>query len=107
MVYTQESRLRSSERVWIALLFVIGIAALGVALFGGQGLREVRRLRVERQRMAAEIEQLRAQRSALEKEIASLRDNPRAVEEKARDELGMIREGETVFLLPERHEPAR
>lgn len=99
--------MKRTERFCIGLLVAIGLAVLAVSLFGDQGLREVRRLRTEQQRMAEEIRHLRARRDALEKEIANLRDNPRAIEAKARDDLGMIRQGETVFLLPERHEAPR
>ncbi len=78
-----------------------------IALRGEQGIREVSRLRVERQQLSAEIARLKQERAAVERQIEELRSNPKAIEEKARRELGMIREGETVFLLPERHARAR
>ncbi len=37
---------------------------------------------------------------ALEREVDALRTDPEAIERVARDELGMIREGELVFQFP-------
>lgn len=93
------------EKVLLLLTVGLGLAILAVALFGEQGLREVRRLRAQRRGLAAEIEQLKAQRDALEREIVNLRESPRAIEARARKDLGMIQKGETVFLLPEHHDP--
>ncbi len=95
--------MKLGERFWVWAALAIGVAIGAVALFGDQGLREVRRLKVERQQLADEIARLRTQRASLEQEVLELRDNPRAVEERARRDLGMIREDETVFLLPERN----
>jgi cell division protein FtsB len=96
---------RFREKLVLGLVFAAALALSAVALLGEQGVRELRRLRSERQALAEEIDRLRSQRAALEREIASLRENPRAIEARARKDLGMIREGETVFLLPERHGP--
>lgn len=93
--------------LWIGLLVGIGVGFLGLAVLGRQGLREVRRLRAERQELTSEIDRLRERRRELEGEISDLRTNARAVEERARRELGMIQKGETVFLLPERHAERR
>lgn len=91
------------EKAWLWLGIALAAVLLGFAVFGEQGWQEVRRLRAERALLAEEIERLRERRGALEKEIAALRGDSRAIEAKARRDLGMIREGETVFLLPERH----
>lgn len=95
------------EIVLIVLLVGLSLAFLGLALFGKQGLREVRRLRSERQELATEIERLRERRRELEAEIGALRTDARAIEDRARRDLGMIRKGETVFLLPEHHAKQR
>lgn len=95
------------EKFWLVCAVALGLVILGVALFGEQGWREVRRLRAERQELSREIARLRERGEALEDEIRNLRDNPRAIEARAREDLGMIQKGETVFLLPEHHEPER
>lgn len=90
------------EKLLACFLVAVGLGALGLALLGDQGLREVRRLRSERDRLANEISDLREKSRVLQREVQSLRENPKAIEARARKELGMIRQGETVFLLPER-----
>ena len=52
-------------------------------------------------RCAAELEALRAENARLSAEIADLRTNPRAIERLAREELGLARPDETVFLIRE------
>ncbi|MDW7708944.1 MAG: septum formation initiator family protein [Deferrisomatales bacterium] len=95
------------ERIALGTALVAALAFLAVALLGDQGSRELRRLRQERAALSEEIADLRDRRAALERDIARLREDPRAIERRARRDLGMIREGETVFLLPERHAPQR
>jgi len=99
--------MRLREKMLLGLAIGVGLTVLTVALLGDQGWREVRRLRDERRALAEEIVRLREERETLEHQLAQLRDNPRAIETRAREDLGMIRRGETVFLLPERHEPQR
>jgi cell division protein FtsB len=91
------------EKALIGVLVALGVGALGLALLGDQGLKEVRRLRTERDHLLAEISQLREKSRALEKDVQNLRENPDAIAARARRDLGMIRKGETVYLLPERH----
>jgi cell division protein FtsB len=91
------------EKMLAAVAVALGLGALGFAYLGGQGLPEVRRLRAEKRVVTAEIGNLRDKKRTLEQKVADLRDNRKAIEAKARSELGMVREGETVFLLPERH----
>ena len=89
---------------WILVLGAVGILVVaGFALTDReQGVPEVLRRRGDRERLQAEIQELRQRRDELEREVIGLRKNPRVIEQRARDDLGMIRKGETVFLLPER-----
>ncbi len=98
---------RSEKRLFV-LGSVVFLVLAGLALGDrDQGLPELLRRRVERQRLQAEIQQLRERRDALSRQVLDLRENPRAIERRAREDLGMIRKGETVFLLPERDAPNR
>lgn len=99
--------MRFREKVALGAALAAALGFLFFALLGEQGWREVRRLRQERHTLSEEIAQLRARRSALERDIAGLREDPRSIESRARRDLGMIREGETIFLLPERNAPPR
>jgi cell division protein FtsB len=91
------------EKILAGLAVALGLGALAFAFVGEQGLREVRRLRSEKQEILAEIDRLREKRQVLERRVSDLQGNRDAIGEKARRDLGMVRRGETVFLLPERH----
>ncbi len=51
--------------------------------------------------LRGELETLRAENARLSSEIAALRTSPRAIERLAREELGLARPDETVFLIRE------
>jgi len=53
------------------------------------------------QTLRQEIETLRADNVQLVGEIATLKESPRAIEQLAREELGLARPDETVFLIRE------
>lgn len=93
------------EKLLLGALGALGLAILAFALFGDQGWREVRRLRAERDHLSAQIERLTRRQEELQRQVADLKDDPQAIETRARADLGMIKPGETVYLLPERHEP--
>lgn len=65
------------------------------------GFRQVRSLAVEIADQQAENERLRERNAALEAEVRDLKQGLDAVEERARTELGMIREGETFYQVVE------
>jgi len=93
------------EKLVLGALGALGLAILAFALFGDQGWREVRRLRAERDQLSAEIEHLTRRQEALRRQVADLKDDPLAIEARARSDLGMVKPGETVYLLPEHHAP--
>lgn len=95
------------EKLLFGFVAALGVAALGLALLGEQGVKEVRRLKRESDRLSAEISQLRERSRALEKDVRNLRENPEVIAGRARKDLNLIRKGETVFVLPENHEKTR
>ena len=96
---------RRREKLLLGALVTLGLAILAFALFGDQGWREVRRLRAERDQLSAQIQSLTQRQEELRRQVTGLKGDPRAIEARARADLGMIKPGETVYLLPERHEP--
>jgi cell division protein FtsB len=80
----------------LALLLLLAQWRLWVS---DDGLREARRLEraVEAQRL--ENEELAERNAALRAEVGNLRDGLEAAEERARADLGMIREDETFYQL--------
>jgi cell division protein FtsB len=68
-------------------------------MVGERGLLEVLRARHGYQELATQIEQLKAQNNALRDAARRLREDPATIESVARQELGLIRPGEKVFII--------
>ncbi|GIX22487.1 MAG: cell division protein FtsB [Gammaproteobacteria bacterium] len=81
----------------IALLLVLLLALQYTLWFGKGGYADVRRLRAEIELQRAENARLAARNRALQAEIDDLKQGLDAVEGQAREDLGMLREGETFF----------
>jgi len=81
----------------VALLIVIFIL-LQLLLWWGEGGRgQVAELQESAKEQAKENEQLRSRNAALQAEVEDLREGLDAIEERARNELGLIRAGETFY----------
>jgi cell division protein FtsB len=82
-------------------LVVIFIASVIVAdgLVGERGLLAMMRARQEYEGLVATLQNLRGENARLRDEARRLREDPAAIEEVARRELGLIRAGETVFII--------
>jgi cell division protein FtsB len=81
---------------------VIVLLALVVgSIFGDRGLLNLAQKREQVRTLQREIETLRAENARLAGEIVALRESPRAIEQLAREELGLARPDETVFLIRE------
>lgn len=91
----------AGRRAWV-LGTVIALVALGVgSVFGDRGILNLMHKRQQVQDLRLELESLRAENARLASEIVALRSNPRAVERLAREQLGLARPDETVFLIRE------
>ena len=99
----REERGRASlglRRKATTLFSIIAVIALIVgSLFGDRGILQLLRQRQRTEELAREIDQLQEENRALAEDIASLRRDPAALEKLAREQLGLARPGETVFLL--------
>ncbi len=83
----------------LALAFaVVGFVVWGV-LRDEEGVIHVVRERSRLQDLSRSLASLREENHRLREDIRALREDPRAVERVAREELGLSREGEIVFLL--------
>ena len=77
------------------------IALLVGSLFGDRGILHLVAQRERAVVLARELDSLRAENERLAADIAALRTDPAAIERIAREELGLARPGETVFLIRE------
>jgi cell division protein FtsB len=83
---------------WLVLLLLLAFGALQYRLWVGDGsLEELHTLRQQIADYKAEIAQMKARNRALLAEVEDLKHGQSAIEERARSELGMIKQGE-VFL---------
>ncbi len=92
----------------LAIVFVVLLAALQYPMWLGKGgwlqVREIdRQVGVERQANA----KLKARNDALDAEVRDLKTGFDAIEERARSELGMVRQDEVFFQLQDGPAPRR
>jgi cell division protein FtsB len=103
----REEEPRARMRAWV-LGTVIGLIALAVgSVFGDRGILNLLEKRRQVDALRVELDELRAENARLGSEIRSLRASPRAIERLAREQLGLARADETVFLIREEGAPGR
>jgi cell division protein FtsB len=69
------------------------------ALIGDRGLMETLRARRQHQELVTAIERLRIDNARLRDEARRLRSDPATIEALARQELGLIKPGEMLFII--------
>ena len=88
---------------WLIAFLLIALVWLQYRLWVGEGsLAEVHALRGEIAAQREELAQMRARNGALEAEVQDLREGLDALEERARSELGMIKDGEVFMQIIEK-----
>jgi len=93
---------------WLTLILLLVIAFLQYRLWIDEhGLREVYQLRHAISAQEQENDALRERNLSLEAEVADLKQGLEAVEERARSELGMVKDGETFYQVIEPEPPQR
>ncbi|MCP9471131.1 MAG: septum formation initiator family protein [Nitrospira sp.] len=68
-------------------------------VFGEMGLLRYLDMREHAGRLEGELASLQAEKAALEKEVLRLQRDPAKIEQVARERLGYVRKGETVYQL--------
>lgn len=69
------------------------------ALVGNRGLLETIRARRQYAELAADLARKRAENDRLRDEIRRLREDPSTIESVAREQLGLMRQGEVLFII--------
>lgn len=83
---------------WLFPLLILGAAGLQYRLWTGEGsLEQVRELQTQIESQQGENQRLLERNRILEAEVAELKKGMETVEERARHELGMVKEGETLY----------
>ena len=86
-------------KVLLALLLVLLLLLQYRLWMAEDGVRQMWQLRATVAEQRAENAELRRRNEALEAEVEDLRQGQDALEERARSDLGMIREGEVFFQI--------
>lgn len=85
---------------WLFVVLILMLAGLQYRLWIGEGsLAQVSRLQQQIAEQQGENERLLERNRILEAEVMELKRGMETVEERARQELGMVKEGETLYLL--------
>ena len=89
---------RSVRYVLVAVAFAIIIDGL----FGDGGLVDTMKARQDYAALERHVAELREENAALREEARRLKEDPAAIEAIAREELGLIYPGETLFIVRDR-----
>ena len=84
------------------LALVVSVVFAVSFVFSDRGLPELHHARKRVGELHANIEKLEAENARLRAEIESVKKSSYAIERIAREDLGMSRKGETVYMLPAR-----
>ena len=89
---------KPAPRIWILIALAIVLALLQYRFWFGQGKwRQVQELRAQVAAQKLENQKLLRRNQALAAEVQDLKSGVDAVEERARNEMGMIKPGETFY----------
>ncbi len=90
------------RRRWLQYLIVFAtLVLLAEAMVGERGLLERMRVSKEHQQASQALEALKRENSQLLQAVRRLRDDPSTIESLAREELGLIKPGELMFIIRE------
>jgi len=92
------------------LNYVLGFVTVVLvvdALVGDRGLVDTLRARRQHEAIAAALAQKRQENTRLRDDIRRLKEDPGAIESLAREQLGLIREGEVLFIVRDTQSPPR
>ena len=81
------------------------VLAVGLAVFGVKESVRAWQMRHDMHAVEREVQALRAKQEQLTRTVDRLRNDPLYIEKLAREEMGMVREGETVLKFPSQTSP--
>ena len=88
----------------LALVFVTVVLVVD-ALIGEKGLMESMRARRDYHQLELSLESLQRENARMQEEVRRLKDDPSAIEAVAREELGLIRDGEVLVIVKDEKPP--
>jgi cell division protein FtsB len=104
---TQFSRRTRTRRIVHLLLLMVAVVVLVDAVVGEGGVVVRQRRRKEYNQLVNDLERLKSANDLMREQNRRLRDDPAALEEAARRDLGLIKRGETVFIVKDQPPPTQ
>ena len=101
-----------SPSLWRSRLLQYGLAFVTIllvadALVGDKGFLDALRARKQYREVTAALAQRRQENARLREEIRRLREDPARIEAVAREELGLMRQGEVLFIVHDEKPPVK
>ncbi len=92
--------MQNASMKWLIAVLIVVLVYLQCRLWFGEGsFANLTQLHSEITKQSAENARLRERNRLLAAEVTALKNNQDALEERARSDLGMIRKGETFFMV--------
>jgi cell division protein FtsB len=101
-VVTRRRGAQRRERFAVVLAIVV---AVGLAVFGVRESARVWRLHQDLQALERDVQDMSARQKRLEVQAERLRNDPSYIEKLAREEMGMVRQGDRVLKFPSQPSP--
>ncbi|HEX6086390.1 MAG TPA: septum formation initiator family protein [Thermoanaerobaculia bacterium] len=101
---THDSRRATQVTLKVVVLFasVLFVVFAISFVFSDRGLPELQHARTRVAGLRGDIDQLQAENARLRAEIESVKKSSYAIERIAREDLGMSKQGEIVYMLPKK-----
>lgn len=85
---------------FLAIFFFLSICTIQYRIWWGEGShREIEQLQAKITEQKEQNDLLEKENQILKKEIQALKTNPKVLEEKARENLGLVKRGETFYRI--------
>jgi cell division protein FtsB len=101
-VRTSTNDRQRRKKIWTYGLLLLSAGLMVNALMGEKGYLANLQARQEFQEVSHSLNQLKAENARLEEEARRLLTDPQALEDSAREQLGLIKPGETLITLRDR-----
>ncbi len=93
---------RPVRSVTVAAILFLGLL---LAVAGARSYHDLARARARQAELQSKVDQTQARIEELHRRIERLRNDPVLLEHLAREELGLVKDGDTVVVLPQREVP--
>lgn len=88
------------SRLFLVSMILLTLSGLAYATWGRHGIRDLIVLKRHLAHLEARNQQLQEESAQLSVEVELLKNDKRYLEKVARDELGMVKDGELIFIFP-------